>query len=191
MKSTGEVMGIDSSLGLAVAKSQQAAGQNLPLSGQAFISVRHGDKDAVVQVAREVSQLGFKILATRGTANRLKEEGIECEQVNKISQGRPHILDKLHVSLAGTASSPNECRAFSERGRRESPGGQIMSSAEASLPSGRSFRESMKKHECIFLEHAYHEADGDVGQMARRIGLSRSAAYNKLREHGIILSERR
>jgi carbamoyl-phosphate synthase large subunit len=95
MKSTGEVMGIDYSPGLAVAKSQQAAGQQLPVSGRVFVSVRHGDKDAVVQVARELVQLGFKLLATRGTAFRLKREGIECEKVNKISQGRPHILDML------------------------------------------------------------------------------------------------
>ncbi len=95
MKSTGEVMGIDSSLGLAVAKAQQAAGQVLPLSGQVFVSVRHGDKDAVVQVAKELVEMGFTILATRGTAARLSEAGIECSQVNKISQGRPHILDKL------------------------------------------------------------------------------------------------
>jgi len=95
MKSTGEVMGIDSSLGLAVAKSQQAAGQVLPLSGQVFISVRHGDKDAVVQVAKELIGLGFSILATHGTATRLIDAGIDCHQVNKISQGRPHILDKL------------------------------------------------------------------------------------------------
>ena len=95
MKSTGEVMGIDSSLGLAVAKSQQAAGQVLPLSGKVFISVRHGDKDAVIPVAKQVAELGFKIYATHGTAARLSDAGIACEKVNKISQGRPHILDKL------------------------------------------------------------------------------------------------
>ena len=95
MKSTGEVMGIDSTLGLAMAKSQQAAGQVLPMKGQVFVSVRHGDKDTVVSVAQEIKKLGFTILATRGTASRLQEEGIECERVNKISQGRPHILDKL------------------------------------------------------------------------------------------------
>jgi carbamoyl-phosphate synthase large subunit len=95
MKSTGEVMGIDANLGLAVAKAQHAAGQKLPLSGQVFVSVRHGDKEAVVAVARRLSELGFTILATRGTAARLKEAGIECAQVNKISQGRPHILDML------------------------------------------------------------------------------------------------
>jgi carbamoyl-phosphate synthase large subunit len=95
MKSTGEVMGIDKSPGLAVAKSQQAAGQKLPLGGTVFVSVRHGDKDAVVPVARELVRIGFKLLATRGTAARLKQDGIGCEEVNKISQGRPHILDKL------------------------------------------------------------------------------------------------
>ncbi len=95
MKSTGEVMGIDKSLGLAVAKAQLAAGQELPASGRVFVSVRHGDKDAVIPVAKELRDLGFELLATRGTAQRLEEAGIECRRVNKISQGRPHILDML------------------------------------------------------------------------------------------------
>jgi len=95
MKSTGEVMGIDDSLGLAVAKSQQAAGQHLPESGTVFISVRHGDKEAVAPVAARLEEMGFDLLATRGTAARLQEKGIRCRQVNKISQGRPHILDKV------------------------------------------------------------------------------------------------
>jgi carbamoyl-phosphate synthase large subunit len=95
MKSTGEVMGIDRSLGLAVAKSQQASGQAMPLAGQVFVSVRHGDKDAVVPVARELRGLGFQLLATAGTAAKLQEAGIDCQRVNKISQGRPHILDML------------------------------------------------------------------------------------------------
>ncbi len=95
MKSTGEVMGIDDTLGLAMAKSQQAAGQELPQSGNVFISVRGDDKDAVAPVAEKLVHLGFHILATRGTARRLEELGIECTRVNKISQGRPHILDKV------------------------------------------------------------------------------------------------
>ena len=95
MKSTGEVMGIDDNLGLALAKAQQAAGQHLPMSGNVFISVRHNDKESVVPVAAELVQLGFSLLATRGTADKLAEHGISCERVNKISQGRPHILDKL------------------------------------------------------------------------------------------------
>jgi carbamoyl-phosphate synthase large subunit len=95
MKSTGEVMGIDDNLGLALAKAQQAVGQHLPMSGTVFVSVRHGDKEAVVPVARELSRLGFSLIATRGTADKLGEHGLSCEKVNKISQGRPHILDKV------------------------------------------------------------------------------------------------
>ncbi len=95
MKSTGEVMGIDDSLGLAMAKSQLAAGQHLPMSGTVFISVRHADKDAVVPVARQLAGLGYRIVATRGTAKKLADQGIACTKVNKISQGRPHILDKV------------------------------------------------------------------------------------------------
>jgi len=95
MKSTGEVMGIDDDLGLALAKSQMASSSQLPLNGTVFLSVRHGDKDAVVPVAQKLEQLGYAILATRGTAARLAESGIACTEVNKISQGRPHILDKI------------------------------------------------------------------------------------------------
>jgi carbamoyl-phosphate synthase, large subunit len=95
MKSTGEVMGIDDDLGLALAKSQMASNSQLPQRGTVFVSVRHSDKDAVVPVARKLEELGYAILATRGTADRLKEIGITCSEVNKISQGRPHILDKI------------------------------------------------------------------------------------------------
>jgi len=95
MKSTGEVMGIDDDLGLALAKSQMASSSQLPLNGTVFLSVRHGDKDAVVPVAKKLEQLGYAILATQGTAARLAESGIACAEVNKISQGRPHILDKI------------------------------------------------------------------------------------------------
>jgi carbamoyl-phosphate synthase large subunit len=95
MKSTGEVMGIDDDLGLALAKSQMASNSELPGRGTVFLSVRHGDKDAVVPVARKLEDLGYAILATRGTAAKLKESGIACAEVNKISQGRPHILDKI------------------------------------------------------------------------------------------------
>lgn len=95
MKSTGEVMGIDDSLGLAMAKSQQAAGQHLPMSGTVFISVRHADKAAAIPVAGKLSELGYTLLATRGTAEKFAEAGIVCEKVNKISQGRPHVLDKV------------------------------------------------------------------------------------------------
>ncbi len=95
MKSTGEVMGIDDTLGLAVAKSQQAAGQRVIDAGTVFISVRHPDKPGVVPIARQLAELGFRLMGTRGTARFLQNEGIGCEEINKISQGRPHVLDKV------------------------------------------------------------------------------------------------
>ena len=95
MKSTGEVMGLDSSVGIAFAKSQLAAGQQLPEKGNVLISVRDADKPAVLPLARRLLSLGFSILATSATASFLSEHNVDCTMVNKISQGRPHILDKV------------------------------------------------------------------------------------------------
>jgi carbamoyl-phosphate synthase large subunit len=95
MKSTGEVMGIDDNLGLAIAKAHLAAGGALPLSGNVFISVRDSDKPAMLPVARALAEMEYTIFATSGTAGFFKENGVHCENVNKISQGRPHILDKI------------------------------------------------------------------------------------------------
>jgi carbamoyl-phosphate synthase large subunit len=93
MKSTGEVMGIDHSFGMAFAKSQLAAGQRLPLSGTVFISVRDEDKMALLQTAFIFHDLGFKIIATSGTSSFLKKHGIVNERVNKVREGRPDIVD--------------------------------------------------------------------------------------------------
>jgi carbamoyl-phosphate synthase large subunit len=95
MKSTGEVMGLDKSLGLAFAKSQFAAGQSIPNEGTVLFSMRGDDKKIILQVAKQLAELGFSIMGTRGTARYLNENGVECTQVNKISEGRPHILDKI------------------------------------------------------------------------------------------------
>ncbi|MDO9463297.1 MAG: carbamoyl phosphate synthase large subunit, partial [Deltaproteobacteria bacterium] len=83
------------SFGLAFAKSQLAAGQNLPLSGTVFISVRDKDKMAVVPIAQKLANIGFKTLATRGTAAFLASNGIACETVHKVSEGRPHVVDHI------------------------------------------------------------------------------------------------
>ena len=96
MKSTGEVMGLDESLGLAFAKSQIAAGQPIPTTGTILISVRDNDKVAILPVAKELAELGFAIIGTKGTAKFLNDYGVECTRVYKISEGRPHILDKIH-----------------------------------------------------------------------------------------------
>ncbi len=95
MKSTGEVMGIDQSFGLAFAKSQMAAGFRIPTEGTVFISVHDFHKDKIVPVARTFQQMGFKILATRGTALYLLEHGISAGVVLKFSEGRPHIVDYI------------------------------------------------------------------------------------------------
>ncbi|MFH1218027.1 MAG: carbamoyl-phosphate synthase large subunit [Pseudomonadota bacterium] len=95
MKSTGEVMGLDVSLGLAFAKSQFAAGQPIPQSGTVLFSVRKDDKNDILPVARQLAELGFSIMGTSGTAAFLNENGVTCTSINKISEGRPHILDKI------------------------------------------------------------------------------------------------
>jgi len=95
MKSTGEVMGIDDDLGLALAKGQLAAGSVLPDSGTVFISVRDSDKKTILAPAKTLVEMDFDIVATSGTAEFLKSNDIPCEAVNKISQGRPHIMDKM------------------------------------------------------------------------------------------------
>ncbi len=95
MKSTGEVMGIDDDLGLALAKGQLAAGSVLPVSGAVFISVRDSDKSTILSPAKTLVDMGFSLIATSGTAEFLQSNNIQCTQVNKISEGRPHILDLM------------------------------------------------------------------------------------------------
>src|SRR6266480_4729617 len=95
MKSTGEVMGVGETFGEAYVESQLAAGVRLPQGGRAFISVRDADKHAAVQVALDLVELGFSLLATRGTAAILKSHGIAVTQVNKVAEGRPHIVDMI------------------------------------------------------------------------------------------------
>jgi carbamoyl-phosphate synthase large subunit len=95
MKSTGEVMGVGVTFGEAFVKSQMAASVNLPTSGTVFLSVKNQDKPKAVDVARGLHTLGFKIVATRGTAAAIKEAGIPVVVVNKVAEGRPHIVDML------------------------------------------------------------------------------------------------
>ena len=95
MKSTGEVMGVGASFGEAFVKSQMAASVNLPESGTAFISVKNQDKPRAIEVARGLHALGFKVVATRGTAAAIQQAGIPVQIVNKVTEGRPHIVDML------------------------------------------------------------------------------------------------
>ncbi len=95
MKSTGEVMGIDVDFARAFAKAQLGAGVRLPLSGKVFISVRDSDKKHIVTAAKKLYDNGFELLATRGTAAHLSEKGIPVTVVNKVTEGRPHIVDAI------------------------------------------------------------------------------------------------
>ena len=95
MKSTGEVMGVGTTFAEAFLKAQLAAGEVLPRGGVAFLSVREPDKEGIVGVARELVELGFRIVATRGTAAAIAAAGIEVEVVNKVLEGRPHIVDMI------------------------------------------------------------------------------------------------
>jgi carbamoyl-phosphate synthase large subunit len=95
MKSTGEVMGIDSDFGSAFSKAQMGAGQRLPNKGTVFISVQDRDKAAVVDIARLFIEQGFEIMATRGTTDYLKEKGLPSRFVFKVSTGRPHVVDAI------------------------------------------------------------------------------------------------
>ncbi len=95
MKSTGEVMGIDHDFARAFAKSQLGAGVGLPLVGTAFISVRDADKAAVLAIARQLMGLGFRLLATSGTANSFAEAGVPVERINKVVEGKPNIVDAM------------------------------------------------------------------------------------------------
>jgi carbamoyl-phosphate synthase large subunit len=95
MKSTGEVMGIDRDFDLAFAKALLGAGMLLPQGGTAFVSVKDADKDNIVPAVEKMVELGFRIIATGGTADHLASRGVPVERINKVAQGRPHIVDKL------------------------------------------------------------------------------------------------
>ncbi|HSN70335.1 MAG TPA: hypothetical protein VLT59_02455, partial [Steroidobacteraceae bacterium] len=95
MKSTGEVMGTGRTFGEAYAKAQFASGVNIPRRGVCFLSVRDRDKEAAVALAKRLLDRGFEIVATDGTARAVEAAGIPCRRVNKVREGRPHIVDMI------------------------------------------------------------------------------------------------
>jgi carbamoyl-phosphate synthase large subunit len=95
MKSTGEVMGISDDFEIAFAKSQVGAGVQLPDAGTLFVSVKNSDKDLIVPAVELMLELGFKVIATGGTADHLAARGLPVERINKVAQGRPHIVDRI------------------------------------------------------------------------------------------------
>ena len=121
MRSTGEVMGIDPSLGLAFMKSQIAAGQFIPNAGCVFISVNDHDKEGIVVPARTFQKLGFTIMSTRGTAAFLAQRGVDCQVVNKVYEGRPNVADHIKngdIQLVINTSSGKRTKEDSSELRR-------------------------------------------------------------------------
>jgi carbamoyl-phosphate synthase large subunit len=113
MKSTGEVMGIDMDIGIAYAKAQYGARQRLPVNGSVFISVKDNHKDAVLPVAEQFKKLGFDIVATGGTSKFLISKGIENRMINKVSLGRPHVVDAVkngEIQLMINTGTGNDAR---------------------------------------------------------------------------------
>jgi carbamoyl-phosphate synthase large subunit len=149
MKSTGEVMGIDADLGMAYAKSQIAAFNPLPTGGNVFLSVADRDKDRAVAVARDLAALGFTILATGGTWQRLKDEGIPCQRLYKLAeQRRPNVIDMMkngEIAFIVNTPSSHEARADEIRIRSTAIATKVshatnLSAAEASVLAVRSLK---------------------------------------------------
>ena len=120
MRSTGEVMGLDRDFATAFAKSQIGAGARLPLSGTAFISVKDSDKDIAIGLAADLIGQGFAVIATSGTAQRLRAAGLEVERVNKVLEGRPHVVDamkngQVHLVINTTEGAQSLRDSFSIR----------------------------------------------------------------------------
>ena len=121
MRSTGEVMGIDSDFGRAFAKAELGAGEELPLSGTVFVSMSDRDKTLVVPVVKDFIDLGFKVIATDGTRNVLKENGLNVDLILKLHEGRPHVLDAIknhEIQLIVNTPSGEEARTDARLIRR-------------------------------------------------------------------------
>ena len=96
MRSTGEVLGMADTFGMAFYKAEEATQLRLPTSGSVLMTVNERDKSAILESARQLVSLGFKILATKGTHKFLTEKGVTCERVNKLHEGRPHLVDAMN-----------------------------------------------------------------------------------------------
>ncbi len=164
MKSTGEVMGIDKDFGMAFAKSQIGAGLNIPLKGRVFISVMNKDKRSIVFVAKKMVDLGFEIVATKGTAKVLMNNGIPVQTVFKVGEGRPDIVDQIkngeiHLVIntpSGKKPKADEVAIRSQSVAHNIPCVTTLSGAEAvvnaieSLKRGMSVKSIQEYHEKTF-----------------------------------------
>jgi carbamoyl-phosphate synthase large subunit len=166
MKSTGEVMGIDKDFNIAFAKSLIGAGMILPQKGTAFVSVKDADKDNIVPAVEKMVELGFAVIATGGTAAHLQAKGLPVETVNKVAQGRPHIVDRLldgDVDIVFNTTEGWQSLKDSHSIRTTALTRKVpyFTTAAASLAAGRSI-EALRGHalEVASLQ-SYYSAPGD------------------------------
>jgi carbamoyl-phosphate synthase large subunit len=172
MKSTGEVMGMDTDFGMAFAKSQIGAGVNIPLKGKVFISVMNKDKRSIVFLAKKLIDLGFDVVATKGTAKVLANNGIPVQTVFKAGEGRPDIVDQMkngEINLVINTPSGKKPKADEVAIRSQSVAHNIpcvttLSGAEAvvngieSLRRGMSVKSVQEYHRNILSSSASTEA---------------------------------
>jgi len=164
MKSTGEVMGIDRTIGMAFVKSQAAAGSALPRSGNVFISVRDQDKEVAAALIERLDRLGYTIYATLGTSTMLRESGIRSEAIFRISKGRPNVLDLIeegrvgwivNTPFSGTAPMEDEIRMRSRAVMRGIPVTTTMAGFGAAVEGLESLHGTMGMAVCSLQE--YHQ----------------------------------
>ncbi|MCP4469724.1 MAG: carbamoyl-phosphate synthase large subunit [Gammaproteobacteria bacterium] len=162
MKSTGEVMGIGRSFAEAFARAVLAAGTKIPRPGSAFLSVREADKVAVVELARELDAKGFDLVATGGTARAIQQGGVACQHVNKVKEGRPHIVDMIkndEIVLIVNTTEGRSAIADSYAIRREA----LMHSVSYSttISGGKAICQAMAHREVneVYCLQALHQAN--------------------------------
>ncbi|ROR98653.1 carbamoyl-phosphate synthase large subunit [Sinobacterium caligoides] len=145
MKSTGEVMGVGVTFAEAYSKAQVGSGERLPTSGKAFLSVRDADKEGIVNVARELVNLGFEIVATGGTHRVIEKAGIAAERINKVTEGRPHTIDMLkngEIDLIINTTEGKQAIADSASIRRQALADKVVSTT--TLAGGYAVCEAIK-----------------------------------------------
>jgi carbamoyl-phosphate synthase large subunit len=163
MKSTGEVMGIDRDFATAFAKAQIGAGMPLPDSGKLFVSVKDSDKTVVLPAVRQLIELGFAVCATGGTADYLAEQGIVVERVNKVAQGRPHIVDKIkdgEIAIIFNTTEGWQSLKDSEDIRRSALMGKVTqyTTASASVAAAQAIAALRERNLEVRTLQSYHSS---------------------------------
>jgi len=175
MRSTGEVMGIDSSEGMAFLKSQVAAGNSLPVSGEIFLSVRDDDKEDIIPLARRLMKLGFGIRATVGTSTVLRDHGIRTEAIFRISDGRPNVIDLIEETQVGwiintpsrgAAPSTDEVKMRAHAVIRGIPITTTIDGVRAAINGIESLRKMGHMEVCSLQEYHRHSPKIDIRNLS-------------------------